>query len=245
MREHWLMRWPWDVEKVLFSYKDVTVSFIMWLLSSDREHGSCVLFALCFRSAFFAQGLIVIIGGCNSSVMENWVECEDMELGGQVDVSPCFSVSVLHSPFIERGGELSPGGEKGLSLQHVTNPWLWQMRKADNTSMPVLTSFSSFLSYGIFVTQNWLLSSRKVYVCVEFGTGNFLQQQKGLLSEGHDDLNLGSSSVNNPEAKGITWCIITTWIFCSTVLTVRGKQIRQYVHAFYQGWSTNVNKVSF
>lgn len=81
-----------------------------------------MVFVCLFVCCCFAQGLLVIIQGCNFSVMENWVEREDVGLGGKVNISPSYSVSVLRNPFTEWGGELSPEGEKGLSSQHIISP---------------------------------------------------------------------------------------------------------------------------
>lgn len=55
-------------------------------------------------------------------------------------VSSCVS----HSPFAERGGELSPGREKGSSSCHVINLLLSKCTRLIRTSVPMLMSLSSF-----------------------------------------------------------------------------------------------------
>lgn len=101
MREHWLMRWLWDVEKVRFRFIKSRLSFLQYKFYLPTENWS--------QSTFSAQ---------------NEAEHVHIEVGGRWEFLPA-ALKCLPQPFNRRNGggegDLPPGDEKGLSLYHIIN----------------------------------------------------------------------------------------------------------------------------
>ena len=146
--------------------------------------------------------------------MESWVE--DGEPGGHFFLLLCAS----HKAFTEQGNKLSPEGEEGLSLYHEP------IIVADMQGRYIYLTTNANITFPLHFI--WELACQiGSRVDVELDTGHFLSLQRSLRNESHHDLNLHSSSINNPGAKVMTWCRVTTWLFCFIVFTVREKHIPQ------------------
>lgn len=154
---------------------------------------------------------MVTIQGFHSSVLESWVE--DGEAGGHFFLLLCVS----HKAYTEQGDNHLLEGEEGLSLYHEPIIVADTQGRYINLTTNANVTFPSFhMEIG--------LSNRKSCGCwVRHRSFPWSYRGACEQNESHHDLNLHSSSINNPGAKVITWCRVTTWLFCFIVFTVREK----------------------